>query len=92
MADIVVGTEVTTTAYEHEGMLEYGTNYFWQVRAIEPFPSDWSATFSFHTEPSPTPPQPEALQVTPAWAWIIITIGILLDTALFILILRRRSP
>lgn len=90
MADILVGAEVTTTAYEHEGMLEYGANYFWQVRAIDPSPSDWSPTFSFQTEPSPTPPQPEALQVTPAWAWIIIAFGVTLDIGLFVLILRRR--
>lgn len=87
---IVVEAELTTSAYEYESMLDYDTNYYWRVRSLEPSPSDWSATFSFHTEPSPTPPQPQALQGTPPWAWIIIAFGIILDTALFILILRRR--
>ena len=93
MADMVVEAEVTTTAYEHEGMLEYGTNYFWQVRAIEPFPSDWSATFSFQTDAHPAPsPPPGTPQGTPIWVWVTIAIGVTLDIGLFVLILRRRSP
>jgi len=90
MTDIVVEAEVLTSAYEYEGTLGYGTNYFWQVTALEPVPSDWSATFSFRTEATPAPP-PQAPQVTPLWGWVIIAIGVILDISLFILILRRRS-
>lgn len=51
MTQVVVETEVTTTAYDYPGTLDYATNYFWHVMALEPAPSDWSATFSFTTEP-----------------------------------------
>ena len=40
MTQIVVEAEVSTTAYEYDGTLEYDTNYFWRVRALEPAPSD----------------------------------------------------
>ena len=53
MNQVVKEAEVTTTAYEYDGELEYGESYFWRVMALEPAPSDWSATFSFQTE---TPP------------------------------------
>ena len=93
ITDVVVEAVVTTAAYEYEGMLDYGANYFWQVRALEPFPSDWSATFSFQAEAAPAPPpQPQTPQGTPLWGWVIIAVGIMLDIALLILILRRRSP
>jgi len=92
MTDIVVQAEVVTSAYEYEGRLDYSTNYFWQVTALQPATGDWSATFSFQTEAAPAlPPPPQPPQVTPLWVWVIIAIGIILDISLFILILRRRS-
>ncbi|MBM3142468.1 MAG: hypothetical protein FJ005_05410 [Chloroflexi bacterium] len=91
MRDIIVEADVPTTAYTYEGTLDYNSNYFWQVMAIEPFPSDWSATFCFQTEAAPIPPQPpQAAQVIPLWIWVIIAIGVVLDISLFVLILRRR--
>jgi len=53
MTQIVKEAEVTTTAYEYDGTLDYGTTYFWRVMALEPKPSDWSATFSFATVEAP---------------------------------------
>jgi hypothetical protein len=53
MTQIVKEADVTTTAYECDGTLDYSTNYFWRVMAIEPAPSDWSAVFSFLTEAAP---------------------------------------
>jgi hypothetical protein len=90
MTDIVVEAKVPTNAYEYEGTLEYDTHYFWQVKAIEPMPSDCSATFCFRTENAPTsqpstsPPGP-----VPGWIWIIIVGGVILDIGLLVLILRR---
>ena len=56
---IVVTATTTTTGYVYNGTLDYSTNYFWRVRALEvngqDIPSDWSATFSFQTEPAPAP-------------------------------------
>ena len=91
MTDIVVESEVTTTAYEYKGTLDYSSNYFWQVMAIEPFHSDWSTTFCFQTKAAPVPPPPQAPQIIPFWIWAIITIGVMVDIGLFILILRRQS-
>jgi hypothetical protein len=53
MTQIVAEANVPATAYEYDGILEYSHNYFWRVMALEPAPSDWSATFSFRTEAAP---------------------------------------
>jgi hypothetical protein len=91
MTQVVKEAETTTTAYEYDGTLEYGTNYFWRVMSEEPAPSDWSATFSFQTEqkpavvegPAPTPP-------TPIWVWVVIAIGAILVIVTLILIFKTR--
>lgn len=56
--DIVVDTEVETTAYKSQGALEYSTSYFWRTKALEPEPGNWSATFSFQTMAKPAVPTP----------------------------------
>jgi len=91
MTQVVKDTEVATTAYEYDGELEYGESYFWRVMALEPVPSDWSATFSFQTEAAPPPPalEPESNR-TPLWAWVIIAIGIALLIVIIFLIFRMR--
>lgn len=86
---IIVETEVPTSAYEYSGILDYNANYFWRVMALEPFPSDWSATFCFQTEAAPALPSPQAPQAATLWVWLIIAIGVILNIGLFILILRR---
>jgi len=92
MSDIIVEADVPATAYTYEGTLDYNSNYFWQVKAIEPFPSDWSATFCFQTNAAPIPPQPpQTAQVIPLWIWVVIAIGVILDISLFVLLLHRRS-
>lgn len=48
--------EVTATSYDYDGKLDYNTVYFWRVMALEPASSQWSATFTFKTEASPSPP------------------------------------
>ena len=93
MTQVVKEAEVTTTAYEYDGQLEYGQSYFWRVMALEPAPSDWSATFSFQTETPPPPPPtpPPAIQPeTPLWAWVVIAIGTALVIATTVLIFRAR--
>ena len=84
-----------STGYEYVGTLEYGTNYFWRVRAVEingqPISSDWSTTFSFQTEP--VPPLQGILKNepgTPLWIWAVIGIGTVLVIVTLVLILRTR--
>jgi len=92
MTDILVETDVPTTSYDYGSTLDYNTNYFWQVRAIEPTPSDWSAIFCFQTKATPVPQSsPRALQAASVWIWFIITIGVILDISLLILVIRRLS-
>ncbi len=91
---IVAEAEVTTTAYEYEGTLDYGSSYFWRVMAVEPAPSDWSAVFTFQTEaaPPPAPPATPVPPATPLWAWAVIAGAGMLVTVIIILIfmIRRR--
>jgi hypothetical protein len=93
MTQVVKEAEVTTTAYEYDGQLEYGQSYFWRVMALEPVPSDWSATFSFRTEaaaPLPPPTQPVLKSEPPLWAWVTIAIGIALLIVIIVLIFKAR--
>ena len=92
---LVVTATTTTTGYEYNGTLDYSTNYFWRVKALEVngqnIPSDWSATFSFQTESAPAaaaaPPEAPA---TPLWVWVIIAIGAILVIVTLILIFKTR--
>jgi hypothetical protein len=95
MTTVVKQATTTTTGYEFNGALDYGTNYFWRVRALEvngqAIPSDWSATFSFQSEPAPAAPAaPPAEPATPMWVWIIIAIGAILVIVTLILIFKTR--
>jgi len=92
MTEVVKEAVVTTTAYNYDGELEYGRVYFWRVMALEPTPSDWSATFSFQTEAAPPSPSaaPTSPPQTPLWAWVVIVIGLILLCAIIVLIFRLR--
>jgi len=92
---LVVTATTTTTGYEYSGTLNYSTNYFWRVKALEVngqnIPSDWSATFSMQTEPAPAPPAPPPAEpATPLWVWVIIAIGAILVIVTLILIFKTR--
>jgi hypothetical protein len=90
MTQVVTEAEVSTTAFEYDGALSYSTNYFWRVMALEPAPSDWSATFSFQTEAAPTPVTPEKAAPTPIWVWVVIAIGAILVIVTLVLIFKTR--
>ena len=92
---LVVTATTTTTGYEFKNALEYSSNYFWRVKAIEVngqnIPSDWSATFSFTTAPVPAiPPPPEPEAAIPVWVWVLITIGTVLVIAVLFLVFKTR--
>lgn len=94
MTEVVKEAVVNTTAYSYDSELEYGQVYFWRVMALEPTPSDWSATFTFQTKtlpPSASAPPAVTLQAPP-WAWAVIVIGLILLITIIVLIflMRRR--
>ncbi len=93
---LVTTATTTTTGYEYGGTLDYSANYFWRVKALEVnglnIPSDWSATFSFLTEPAPAPPPPTPAEapLVPVWGWVAIAIGAILVIVTIILIFKSR--
>ncbi len=92
MTQIVKEAVVTTTAYEYDGILDYSSSYFWRVMALEPAPSDWSATFSFQTQAAPPPPTPPAPKPeTPLWVWVVIALGAILIIVTIVLIFKVRQ-
>ena len=92
MTDIIAeDTTGASTGYEYDGTLDYSTNYFWRVMAVEPAPSDWSATFSFQTGAAPeAPPAPEEAPGTPLWVWVVIALGAIMVIVTLVLIVKTR--
>jgi hypothetical protein len=97
MTAIVAEDAVPTTAYEYTGTLDYSTNYFWRVMALEnekgqQVPSDWSATFSFQTVAAPeAPPAAPEAPATPLWVWVVIALGAILVIVTLVLIFKTRQ-
>jgi len=92
---LVVTATPSGAGYEYSGTLNYSTNYFWRVKALEVngqnIPSDWSATFSFETEPAPAPPaEAPAEPPIPLWVWVLIAIGAILVIVTLILVFKSR--
>lgn len=103
----IAGTpaKVTTTFYQATG-LEYGTTYFWAVKATKPTEGvQTGSTFATMDKPvaAPTATAPPATQPpiqvnlptpeTPPYIWAVIVIGAVLVIAVIILIVRtRRVP
>ncbi len=87
----LVSTTVPTTAYQYTGTVECNKNYFWRVMAVKPAPSEWSAVFSFMTQPEPpalTPPPAEP--GIPIWVWTLIAIGTILIILTLVLVVKTR--
>ncbi len=55
LIDVITGTTGFTLTQE----LEYGTTYFWRVRAINPVATDWSQLANFTVQKEPSEPVPE---------------------------------
>jgi hypothetical protein len=92
MSSPLVSTTVTgATAYQYTGTVKCNTNYFWRVMSTDPAPSEWSATFSFMTQPEPPAPTPPAgPEPTPIWVWVVIAIGAILVIVTLVLIFKTR--
>jgi hypothetical protein len=91
MSSPLVSTAVKTTAYQFTGTVKCNKTYFWRVQANKPAPSEWSAVFSFNTQPEPPkPPAPAPEPGTPMWVWVIIAIGAILVIVTLVLIFKTR--
>jgi hypothetical protein len=87
----LVNAAVKTTAYQFTGTAKCNKTYFWRVMATKPAPSEWSAVFSFNTQPEPPkPPAPPPEPGTPMWVWVIIAIGAILVIVTLVLIFKTR--
>ena len=76
---VVVSEKVSTTTYQYKGYLNWGTTYYWQVRAIDPVLSESSiGTFTVMPAPKPAAPTPP----TPSWIWITIGLLAFLDVVI----------
>ena len=94
---VLVKQEVPVSAYVYSRELDWGTTYFWQVKAVEPVPSEPSTVGIFtvipkKAEPAPPavpPPAPQAQ--TPFWVWLVVGILAFLSiVAIIVLLLVRR--
>ncbi len=81
----------TTTAYIYGDRLDWGTTYFWQVRAVEPVASEPSPIggFTVVAQPqhgvAPAKPPPE----TPLWLWVLMAIYTVEMVAIIALAIKR---
>ena len=92
LTEIVVKEKVPTSAYICSGKLDWGATYFWQVKAIEPVPSEPSVIGVFTVMPEPTAPViiMPVTPSTPLWIWLVIGILALLVIVIIVLCLVRR--
>ena len=88
-AQVIVREEVPGSAYQHSGSLDWGTTCFWQVRALEPVPSErTTGVFTVMQEPKPSVPAAPSI---PLWMiWVIIGVLTVLDIAIIALCLLKR--
>ncbi len=90
LTQIVVKEEVSTSAYHYSDRLDWGATYFWQVKAIEPVPSEpATGTFTVKPEPAALPALPAA-PGTPLWIWLVIgTLSLLIIVVIVLCFVKR---
>jgi len=96
----IVREELPVSAYVYTGELDWGKTYLWQVRAIEPAPSEPAiGTFTVMTEPQPAQPPaqlpaqlsaPLPIPQTPFWVWVMIGLLALLAVLIIALCFATR--
>jgi len=95
LTQVVIKAAVPGSAYQYSGELDWSTTYFWQVRAVEPVPSE-PAIGTFTVMPKPQPSAPPTIPIappkpaTPLWIWFVIGIVALLTILIIVLCLVRR--
>jgi len=86
LTDVLANEKLSTTQYRYRGELDWGTTYYWRVRATAPVSSDSSVgVFTVMT-----PGQAAQAPSTPPWVWVIIIILTFLDVLFVASCLRRR--
>ena len=90
MSNPIVDTAVNTTAYKYDNVLKCGTNYFWRVKALEPWESEWSATFSFETKPRLSA-KTEGIVIRHISLWIWLAVGIYVVLVFVIIYFFRKT-
>jgi hypothetical protein len=90
MTKLLIDDEAHTSGYEYNGELDYGSDYYWRVMAVDPSPSDWSAVFVFQTQKAVVSSTPAAVPGTPQWVWVLIAAGsvLVLVTVSLIFVVR----
>jgi hypothetical protein len=104
----IVSQDMSSTAFNYAGPLDYSKSYYWQVKAWKDgtlLTTSAIGVFSTMAEPeTPTPPVvieqtpapvleiPPAEQITPTWIYAIIGIGAALAVVVIVLIVRARRP
>jgi len=108
MTGALVSQDLSSTAFNFVGPLDYGKSYYWQVKAWKDstlLTTSVIGVFSTMAEPEePTPPViveptpapileiPPAQQITPTWIYAIIGIGAALAVVVIVLIVKARRP
>jgi hypothetical protein len=104
----LVSQDMSTTAFNFVGPLDYSKAYYWQIIAWEDgtrLTTSSIGVFNTMAEPvAPTPPVvveqqpapviniPAAEEITPTWIYAIIGIGAALAVVVIVLIVRTRRP
>jgi len=106
LSGALASEELSGTAYEYTGSLDYLTPYYWQVTAWKDgtaLSQSVIGAFTTIAEPVPTPEPPEPApapvvnipatqMITPTWIYAIIGIGAALAVVVIVLIVRTRRP
>jgi hypothetical protein len=108
LAGALVSQNMSTTAFNYVGPLDYGKAYYWQVTAWkDSIPLTASSIGVFQTMAEPAPPTPPVVveptpapvvqipptqQIVPTWIYVLIGIGAALVIVVIVLIVRTRRP
>jgi hypothetical protein len=108
LAGALVSQDMSTTAFNYVGPLNYSKAYYWQIIAWEDgtrLTTSSIGVFNTMAEAAaPTPPVvveqqpapviniPAAQEITPTWIYAIIGIGAALAVVVIVLIVRTRRP
>jgi hypothetical protein len=104
----LVSQDLSSTAFNFVGPLDYGKSYYWQIKAWKDsvlLTTSMVGVFSTMAEPEEAPPPvevtttpaptleiPPAEQITPTWIYAVIAVGAVLVILVIVLIVRSRRP
>jgi len=90
LEQIVTSLKVPIASYDYDGELDWGTTYFWQVKATEPFISEPSPIFRFTVAAEEESETSSWTENFPLWLWIVI--GLLAAASLAAFIISKTKP